>query len=167
MRPLSVLSFNVRGLTSQARRVRTRLLIESLRASPDIICLQEHKLRLGKTERIQQEVWAQAHWVCAPASEGIHSSRNANVEAGKGGVAIGVHRDHLSFLVSEGTVPSNRAAWLCFVHPIWGKIGFAGVYGPNDPVGRAALWTELSTSLDIGFHVLDPVGGLQHGGVGF
>lgn len=128
--------------------MRACLFIEGLRTCPDVVCFQEHKLRLGKTDSIRKEIWAAAHWVCAPAIDGAHSLRNDLVEAGKGGVAIGFHSDFLPFLESEGMVPSLHAVWATFVHPTWGRLGFVGLYGPNDPAGRISLWDELSSSLD-------------------
>lgn len=124
------------------------MFIEGLRTLPDVICLQENKLWLGKTYSIRKEVWAAAHWVCAPATEGVHSICNDRVEAGRGGVAIGFHLDFLPFLSSEGMVTSQSAMWACFDHPTWGKLGFVGLYGPNDPAGRISLWAELSPTLD-------------------
>lgn len=154
MKPLSVLSYNIRGLTSRERRMRTRLFIEGLRTRPDVVVLQEHKLWLGKTACIRKEVWAAVHWICAPAMEGAHSLRNDRVEAGRDGVAIGLHLDLHPFLVSEGSVPCQRAVWACLNHPTWGKLGFVGLYGPNDPAGRIALWSELSATLDLSYRWL-------------
>lgn len=148
MRSLSILTYNIRGLTSRARRVRTRLFIEGLRQRPDLVCLQEHKLRLGKTDCIRKEIWAAAHWVCAPAADGAHAFRNLNVESGKGGVALGFHMDLIPFKTAEGMVASHRAVWACFDHPAWGKLGFFGIYGPNESAGRTGLWSELGTTLD-------------------
>lgn len=60
-----------------------------------------------------------------------------------GGVALGIHQDLLPFVTSRGIIGSQRAAWACLEHPTWGRIGFAGIYSPNDGVGRTALWNEL------------------------
>lgn len=47
MRPLLLFSYNVRGLASRTRRVRARILLESLHGKPDVLCLQEHELLEG------------------------------------------------------------------------------------------------------------------------
>lgn len=75
--------------------------------------------------------------------EGVHARRNGNVEAGKGGVSLGLHHDLISFVALSGTMTSNRAAWATIVHPIWDRLGFVGIYGPNDSAGRCSLWAEL------------------------
>lgn len=62
--------------------------------------------------------------------------------------------DLCPFIVSEGVAASSRAVWVCLKHPAWGKVGFVGVYGPNDPANRALLWTKLANSLDTSFNWL-------------
>lgn len=130
------------------RRLRVRLILEGLQVRPDVICLQEHKLRRGRTDRIQKEVWRPAHWITAPAAEGIHAFRNRNVMAGRGGVAIGIHREFHSYITKEGFLPRGRAAWVCLDHPVWGRLGFVGIYGPNEYEGCIILWSELASELD-------------------
>lgn len=115
---------------------------------PDIICLQEHKLRLGRTDRIQKEVWRPAHWIMAPAADGAHANRNGRVESGKGGVALGISQDLRIFIKKEGILPGGRAAWACLEHPAWGRLGLVGVYGPNEREGRMELWSALCADLD-------------------
>lgn len=127
MRPLRLFSYNVRGLASRTRRVRARLILDGLQCAPDVTCLQEHKLRAGRTDRILKEVWKKAHWVFAPASEGVHARRNNLVEAGKGGLALGIHTDLASYITKEGVANDGRAAWACLDHPAWGCLGFVGI----------------------------------------
>lgn len=119
--------------------MRTRILLENLGHQLDIICLQEHKLRQDRTDRIQKEVWRKGHWICAPAADGVHAGRNQLVVAGKGGVALGFPRDFKNCLTLEGISSCGRAVWACFDHPGWGQLGFVGVYGPNDSDGRISL----------------------------
>lgn len=151
MPPLRILSYNIRGLASRSRRVRTRILLENLHHQPDILCLQEHKLRQGRTDRIQREVWRSASWICAPAAEGVHASRNQQVIAGKGGVALGIRSDLAPFIARQGITNCGRAVWVCIDHPEWGRMGFTGIYGPNDTDGRISLWAELTATLDVSF----------------
>lgn len=126
-------------------------LLRSLRARPDVICIQEHKLRAGRLSRISNEVWPHSHWHCAQAAEGVHAHRNPDVEAGKGGVAIGISAELAQFISLEGIFVCNRAVWIGMTHPRWGRIGLVGIYGPNDTVGRANLWRSLLSSLDTSY----------------
>lgn len=139
MTKLKLLTYNMRGLATRQRRVKARILLESLQARPDVICIQEHKLRTGRLTRISHEVWAGAHWLCAPAAEGIHAIRNPDVEAGRGGVALGIGLDLVPFISQEGISICGRAVWICIIHPIWGRLGIVGAYGPNTGEGRTAL----------------------------
>lgn len=128
-----------------------RQLLASLRAQPDVICVQEHKLRPGRINRIQNEVYARARWLCAPAAEGTHAIRNPLVAAGRGGIAMGISHVLAPYIHSEGITACRRAVWICLVHPQWGRIGFVGVYGPNNSAGRTALWRTLFFDLDPSF----------------
>lgn len=119
--------------------------------SKNIQSFQEHKLCQGRTERIKKEVWAKAHWIVAPAVDGAHSERNQAVEAGRGGVALGLNSELVPFLITEGIASSQRAVWACLDHPTWGKIGFTSIYGPNDGASQTALWNELALVLDPAF----------------
>lgn len=153
MKSLTTLSLNLRGLTSWARRLRTRLLVDNLRDRPDIICFQEHKLRLGKIDCIQREVWSGARWICAPASEGVHSTGNNNVVAGRGGVAMGIHHELVPFIVMEGIVNSSRAVWAGFDHPTWEKLDLHQFMGlMSQAIGQCSgpSWLPLSTLTFIG-----------------
>lgn len=148
MKVLSTLSYNVRGLASRQRRVNAHLLLASVRARPDVICLQEHKLRAWRLHRIKKEVWPAAHWNCAPAAEGVHAARNPGVEAGRGDVALCVSIELSNYITNEGISLCNRAAWICCSHLIWGRIGFIGVCGPNSTEERIVLWRFLIFNLD-------------------
>lgn len=148
MRPLHILSYNVWGLASRTRRVKARVLLENLQQTPDILCLQEHKLLAGKSDGIKREVWRLAHWIHAPAHEGVHARHNGLVKAGRGGVSLGIYLDFLPFITKEGRVDCGRAALAFIDHPAWGRLGFVGLYGPNDSDSRTVLWTELTQTLD-------------------
>lgn len=91
---------------------------------------------------------AEANWLCAPAAEGIHAPRNPEVEAGRGGVAIGIKLEIAPYISHEGVSTCHKAVWICLIHPDWGRIGLVGIYGPNMGEGRTALWNELFHSLD-------------------
>lgn len=81
MKPMSIISYTIWGLASRARKVRMRLLLENLHLVPDVTCLQEHKLRRGRTDQIRGKVWSRTHLIIALAVEGAHSTRN-QVESG-------------------------------------------------------------------------------------
>lgn len=148
MKTLYALSFNARGLASRQRRVAARHLLASLRARPDVLCLQEHKLRAGRLNKIPNEVWPRIHWLCAPAAEGLHARRNLGVEAGRGGVPLGIQGDFARYIVKEGITNCTRAVWICVIHPVWGRIGFCGAYGPNSAAERLTLSRSLFFELD-------------------
>lgn len=74
------------------------------------------------------------------------------MEAGKGGVALGIHSDLKGYITKEGTTACGRAAWACLVHPTWGRLGLVRVYGPNDSADRIGLWSTLILTLDTTYH---------------
>lgn len=74
------------------------------------------------------------------------------MEAGKGGVALGIHKDLKNCITKEGTSNCRRVVWACIHHAGWGRVGFVRVYGPNDIQGRIALWAELNSALDDSYH---------------
>lgn len=112
-----------------------------------MICIQEHKLRPARLSRISNEVWPGIHWLCAPAADGIHA-RNPEVEAGCEGVSLGISLELSTFISHEGITTCGRAVWICLIHPDWGRIGLAGIYGPNSSEGGMALWSKLFALLD-------------------
>lgn len=46
---------------------------------------------------------------------------------------------------------ATRQSGFCLNHSAWGKIRFAGIYGPNESASRAVLWNDLSATLDSQF----------------
>lgn len=82
------------------------------------------------------------------AADGIHALRNPEVEAGRGGVALGISMDLAPFINQEGITRCGRAVWICLDHPDWGRLGLLGVYGPNTSEERTALWGALVHILD-------------------
>lgn len=63
-------------------------------------------------------------------------------------MALGILLELAQFVTVEGTSVCNRAVWIGLNHPVWGRIGFVGIYGPNDAEGRINLWRSLNTLLD-------------------
>lgn len=108
-------------------------------------------LAVGRRSHISNEVWSGAHWLRAPATEGIHALRNPEVEAGRGTVALDISLDPSPFISQEGISQCGRVVWICINHPIWGRLGMVGVYGPNSGEGQAALWKNLLHALDASY----------------
>lgn len=148
MAPLTILSYNVRGLNSRGKRLRTKLFLESRHRSPDILCIQEHKLRAGSLSRLEFEIWNTASWTSSPAADGIHASRNQLVNGGLGGLAIAIGQRMVPYVSDRGILPSGQAVWVHFENDRVGKLGFVGIYAPNSSRERCALWQELFVSLD-------------------
>lgn len=116
-----------------------------------MLCIQEHKLRVGRLSRISQEVWPGSHWLCAPAADGVNALRNPEVTAGRGGIALGISLDLAPYITHEGITRCGRAVWICLNHPDWGRLGLLGVYGPNSSEGRTDLWNVLYHTLDTSY----------------
>lgn len=69
------------------------------------------------------------------------------IKAGQGGVAVGISLELTPFITQGGITCCGRAMWICIIHPVWGRMGMAGVYGLNSGEDRAALWNNLFHSL--------------------
>lgn len=148
MAPVTILTYNVRGLANRHRRLRAKQFLGSLHHRPDILCLQEHKLRAGRLQRLEWEVWKGASWYVAPATDGRHAQRNDNVTAGLGGLAVAVSPRLTPYVTAHGICCAGRAIWICIDNEKFGRLGFLGIYAPNSSGERAALWRELSTCID-------------------
>lgn len=117
-------------------------ILESLWARPNIICLQEHKLRAGQISRISSEVWSGAYWLCAPALTWTGSMLFKILEWWP--TRVGSHLVLTvtwlnTLLDSEGMSICKRAVWICISHPKWGRLGLVGIYSPND-IFRCSCW---------------------------
>lgn len=69
---------------------------------------------MGRTDCIQKELWRRAHWITAPAAEGVHARRNGQVEAGRGGVALGFNLDLRNYITKEGSLPGGGLSGLAW-----------------------------------------------------
>jgi hypothetical protein len=81
---------------------------------PDILCVQEHKLRLEGIPKLQRELWRTSHCIIAEAIDGQHAARNGTVLGGKGGVALIISTHWQPYLISKGILPSLRGLGLYF-----------------------------------------------------
>lgn len=124
---MKLLSWNVRGLGSCAKRKRVKEVI--LKATPDIVMLQETKFECLDTLSIR-DIWDSRfkEWECFPslgASGGmllIWDTRFASK----------IDSFHGNFSVSVLLEIKGRGSW-------W----FTSVYGPNCPRQRSFFWEEL------------------------
>jgi exonuclease III len=82
---IRLLSFNVRGLNAPEALENLRYYIHSLRQHPDILFLQEHKLRMGQHQSIAKKLWKEATTWCLEATLG-YNHNPLEPGAGKGGV---------------------------------------------------------------------------------
>jgi exonuclease III len=144
-----VLSYNLQGLCSNTRRKRAARYLKRKKNPPAIVCVQEHKLCLGKTHLLKADVWPEALFITAPALDGRNAARNTKVLGGKGSVALALHQNLKNYISGEGILPSKKGVWVTLEHPTLGDIAFMGVYAPNNSKARAELWKEIGTVADI------------------
>jgi endonuclease/exonuclease/phosphatase family metal-dependent hydrolase len=69
---LSILSYNVQGLNDGDIILALRQYIQGLRPRPDIILLQEHKLRGLSPQQVGSRLWQQVHTWCVEALVGYN-----------------------------------------------------------------------------------------------
>lgn len=148
MAPLTILSYNVRGLNSRQKRLRTRLFLENLHQKPDLVCIQEHKLRGSGLSKLEHEVWPAASWHSAPAADGSHARRNHCVSGGQGGLAVAIGNRLTPYISASGTLSGGGAIWIQFENDRLGRMGFVGIYAPNSSSERCVLWQDLFLTLD-------------------
>jgi hypothetical protein len=92
MGTLSLLSYNLQGLTKpKSRTTLNSFLHANLRRLPDVFAFQEHKLREGRTDCLQFNIWRAAHFIICPALDGVHARQNDRVLGGKGGLGLALH----------------------------------------------------------------------------
>lgn len=70
--------------------------------------------------------------------------------AGKGGVSLAFQNRLKTSIKDEGILPSGRAIWAKLQNDKMGSVGILGIYAPNEPHDRTALWKELFNHLDFG-----------------
>ncbi|CAM6098068.1 unnamed protein product [Calypogeia fissa] len=88
MATIKLMTYNFQGLATRLRRLKAKNSLWGLPSLLDILCLQEHKLRQGKIDKLQFEIWPETHFIVAPALDGAHARRNGDVYSGKGGLAF-------------------------------------------------------------------------------
>ncbi|KAL3699302.1 hypothetical protein R1sor_017324 [Riccia sorocarpa] len=144
---ISLITYNVRGLTRRASRTRLKLALRDLQPSLDVLAIQEHKIREHKLEFYLKNVWSQATIVARAAADGIHTLHNPQVSAGKGGVALALSARLVGLMTQEGSI-ENRVVWVHLDGLKCGPIGIMAVYAPNTTAERTQLWKEITRKVD-------------------
>jgi hypothetical protein len=111
--------------------------------------IQEHKLWQEDWTFLGKRIWKQGKFFVSPAEDGLHTLRNDNVVAGRGGLAIAISKQLKPFVTYDMVSPCKRAILIHLDGLPFGSLGLLNVYGPNDAQDRAALWEALS-------HLVDP-----------
>jgi exonuclease III len=130
---IKILSWNVRGLNLEEKRMKIKSLLREWKA--DVVCFQETKIQVVTRELIQS-LWggAQVDW-CYLGAQGA-----------SGGILIMWDRRVVEKV--EEWVGCFTAA--CSFRSMCDDFNwaFAGVYGPNRDNDRLMLWEELSGLMD-------------------
>jgi hypothetical protein len=100
---LSIVSFNVRGLTLSRAQTRLQQYLSSL--SFNILFIQEHKLGQSDWTFLGKRIWRGGHFFVAPAEDGLNALRNDTVPSGRGGLATAVANQFLPFITFDQTSP--------------------------------------------------------------
>ncbi|KAL3702077.1 hypothetical protein R1sor_020099 [Riccia sorocarpa] len=142
-----LLTYNVCGITKRAARTKLKLALQDSQLIPDVLALQEHKIREHKVEFYLRNVWKRGSIVANPATDGRHALGNPQVSAGKGGVALAFSERMTELITQSGRI-GDRAVWAHVEGLKLGSIGFLAVYAPNTTTDRARLWDEIRMSID-------------------
>jgi hypothetical protein len=148
---LFLMSYNVRGLSRRAKRVSIRNFLEKFRPKIDVLCVQEHHLRLGEMKAIKCKICREAEVIVAPAIDGRRALANPDVVSGKGGLFSAVSPKFALFIIDKGILVSGIGVWCILDHPHLGNFGLIGIYAPTTTPKRTALWRELADSMDNSF----------------
>jgi endonuclease/exonuclease/phosphatase family metal-dependent hydrolase len=146
---LHLMSYNIQGLSGRAKRISVRTFLERFRPRVDVLCIQEHHLRMAETKAIKRKVCRDAEIIIAPATDGRRALNNPDVISGKGGLFIAVSANHTQYISTKGILVSGAGVWCILDHPHFGKFGVMGVYAPTTTIERTALWRELTDFMDV------------------
>lgn len=142
---LKALSFNVRGLNGTDS---VRLLKSYITSIPqlDLLCLQEHKLRLAEVDNLKPYLWPNTKSWILEASAGYNNIGD-NPGAGCGGIALFLASKWEKLVSQSGSIMGNRAQYIIFNGLPGGRLGFLNIYAPSNTTERTQLWGELINSL--------------------
>lgn len=145
---IRLLSFNVRGLNDKSSILMLRNYFQSL-SYPDIILLQEHKLRNQESSALGKALWPQASSWALEASVGYNNDPSGP-GAGKGGLITLVGPKYAHMITSSGSILENRAHWIILDGLPGGQVGIVNIYAPNDSFSRCNLWDAMIRELPSG-----------------
>lgn len=143
---LQLLSFNACGLNEDAAVANVQSYVRDSIPSPDIVAIQEHKLRGSSLARVGNRLWHHATAFSLEASVG-YGHTPLDLGAGCRGVLILIHPRWARKIGSSGAIQDNRAHWFVLQGLPGGDIGFANIHAPNDPLARCLLWEALARDL--------------------
>ena len=134
---LKILSFNGRG---QNKSDSIRFLRNYISSIPhlDIVCLQEHKLRLSDVENLNRYLRPCAKAWILDASQGYN---NAGLDPGVGcgGISILLDKKWEKFVINSGLVMGNQAQYIVLQGLFGGNLGILNTYTLNNTAHRTHL----------------------------
>lgn len=137
---------NLQGANSPSKVDVLRNYYWSTKASVDILCFQEHRLRGDRLLAFGRTMWPRADFFCKEASLGYgHNLGEAG--ASKGGVCMWASPAIKHQVLSSGFSRCGRAQWIRLGGFPGGDVSVLNVYASTDSRERTELWTELLASL--------------------
>ncbi|KAL3680945.1 hypothetical protein R1sor_023901 [Riccia sorocarpa] len=144
---LVVVTYNIRGLCARVARTKLKNTIRNYRLAPDILAVQEHKLRDRNLDFLTSFIWSQATIFYLPAADGTHAERNPNVIGGIGGFLLAINPAIAPLIVDNGWLPLHKGLWIHMDTTYGHKLGVATVYyAPHTSTERLKL-EEAQTEL--------------------
>jgi hypothetical protein len=123
---LNIISYNVRGLNDQMATDTLQHYLHILRPKPDIIMLQEHKLRNLQAQELGSKLWRGATTWCLEATMGYNNGpRDAG--SGKGGLATILVPRWVKMVSQQGSVMQNQAQWFVLKGTLGGNTVFLNI----------------------------------------
>jgi exonuclease III len=143
---LSILSWNVRGISSKSsgkiKRGRLRSNLRTLSPKPGIIMLQEHKVPEDECNKIG------ALGVRKGKSFWNGGCYNALKDRWKAGTSIIVSSTIAHLVIDCGIVVPGRAQWItCSMEKQ--VLGILNIYAPNKGSERASFWNHIANNLPL------------------
>lgn len=143
---LHFLSFNARSLNEDSAVAHLQSYIKDCIPPPDVVAIQEHKLRGLAATQAGGRLWKHATSFSLEASVG-YGHDPFDQGAGCGGVITLVHPRWKRKIGASGSLLDNRVHWFVIQGLPGGDIGFANIYALNDSRTRCLLWEALARDL--------------------
>jgi exonuclease III len=149
-RPLTIISFNVRGLGRDSTKQKLiKTWLSSLQNSPQILLIQEHHLdEQGATNSTKgMEFWqGGAFW-----NPGIPMGNSQRIRAG---TAILVDMMTTPFVKEDGIITEGRTQYLTLHLPDNTELSIINTYAPKASRDRATLWKIIEEANFTADHVI-------------